>query len=368
MMTRMTRTRDGMETRNARVQEGRGCFFVPSSPCATIRRPRAETASRGCQDFPGPRAGLGATQPEVEGRVRQAEDARGHARVSPLGARPGDVRACLNALQMLSQEGRGLTMADVHGGGGGGAGRRISPCSARRVGSAPVRPRRQRRTRREARDALAACAQIASSAATRPSRGLVRKRALGAHAGFLHGEERARSPPSATRTYFAGARSSADTSTSSRTSRRRRWRARVRDQRARRGIPRLAAVVQDAPRPRAETRRPQGMGARRARVRGARRRVGPHLTETCSYLLSCVAPEIRPVAANFMKPHEAELLRATVSTMANAGLTYAAPVENQSFGALRGAHQVQLVLDPPVDRVCEFGAGVRDTRSRVRRR
>ena len=34
----------------------------------------------------------------------------------------GDIRACLNALQMINQEGKGLTLLDVDNGSGGGGG------------------------------------------------------------------------------------------------------------------------------------------------------------------------------------------------------------------------------------------------------
>ena len=275
----------------------------------------------------------------------------------------GDVRACLNALQMLSQEGRGLTMADVHGGGGGGAGEKDLTVQARGVWEALLSGHvANRRTRRETRDAHNAnlYAQIASFGDDETLLGACSKTCTRCVCRIPPWRRaRGRSPPSATRTYFA---------------------ARAFERGHFHLLPHVAssamavhACVTNAPaagyldwpqwskmnRVLAQRRDVIGGWARGARASaGLAAASDLTLTETCSYLLSCVAPEIRPVAANFMKPHEAELLRATVSTMANAGLTYAAPVENQSFGALRGAHQVQLVLDPPVDRVCEFGAGV----------
>ena len=82
--------------------------------------------------------------------------------------------------------------------------------------------------------------------------------------------------------------------------------------------------------------------------------------EIAPYVLTTIAPEIRPVSANFMKPHEASLLRSTASTMAQLGLTYAAPVEspNQSAqNAFRGVPQT-LQLEPAIDDLVLFGAGV----------
>jgi chromosome transmission fidelity protein 18 len=82
------------------------------------------------------------------------------------------------------------------------------------------------------------------------------------------------------------------------------------------------------------------------------------LCETVPYLLTAISPEIRPVSANFLKPEEARLMRNSVSTMVSHALTYAAPPEGGiPFGAFRGA-QVSMVLDPPVDRVVNFGSDV----------
>ena len=51
-------------------------------------------------------------------------------------------------------------------------------------------------------------------------------------------------------------------------------------------------------------------------------------------------------------------MRNSVSTMVSHALTYAAPPEGGiPFGAFRGA-QVSMVLDPPVDRVVNFGSDV----------
>ena len=275
----------------------------------------------------------------------------------------GDVRACLNALQMLSQEGRGLTMADVHGGGGGGAGEKDLTVQARGVWEALLSGHvANRRTRRETRDAHNAnlYAQIASFGDDETLLGGLFENV---HSVRMQDSSMAKSARA------LSAIGDADV-----------FRGRAFERGHFHLLPHVAssamavhACVTNAPaagyldwpqwskmhRVLAQRRDVLGGWARGARASaGLAAASDLTLTETCSYLLSCVAPEIRPVAANFMKPHEAELLRATVSTMANAGLTYAAPVENQSFGALRGAHQVQLVLDPPVDRVCEFGAGV----------
>ena len=82
------------------------------------------------------------------------------------------------------------------------------------------------------------------------------------------------------------------------------------------------------------------------------------LCETIPYLLTAIAPEVRPVAANFLRPDEAKLMRNSVSTMVAHGLSYAAPPEGGvPFGSFRGA-QASMVLDPPVDRVCAFGSDV----------
>lgn len=82
------------------------------------------------------------------------------------------------------------------------------------------------------------------------------------------------------------------------------------------------------------------------------------LCETIPYLLTAIAPEVRPVAANFLRPDEARLMRNSVSTMVSHGLSYAAPPEGGvPFGSFRGA-QASMVLDPPVDRVCAFGSDV----------
>ena len=82
------------------------------------------------------------------------------------------------------------------------------------------------------------------------------------------------------------------------------------------------------------------------------------LCETIPYLLTAIAPEVRPVAANFLRPDEAKLMRNSVSTMVSHGLSYAAPPEGGvPFGSFRGA-QASMVLDPPVDRVCAFGSDV----------
>ena len=136
---------------------------VCNDPYAPALRPLREVA----KIFRVPAPDSARLSPEVEGRVRQAEDARGHARAQrPLGTRRrGTFARASLALQMLSQEGRGLTMADVHGGGGGGAGEKDLTVQARGVWEALLSGHvANRRTRRETRDAHNAnlYAQIAS--------------------------------------------------------------------------------------------------------------------------------------------------------------------------------------------------------------
>jgi chromosome transmission fidelity protein 18 len=81
--------------------------------------------------------------------------------------------------------------------------------------------------------------------------------------------------------------------------------------------------------------------------------------EVTPFVLTAIAPEVRPVSCTFMKPHEARMLRQTVSTMAVLGLSYAAPAEEtkSSADAFRGA-PATFVLDPPIDALVMFGAGV----------
>ena len=83
--------------------------------------------------------------------------------------------------------------------------------------------------------------------------------------------------------------------------------------------------------------------------------------ELAPFLLTAIAPDIRPVSAQFMKPHEAQALRATVSTMASLGLSYAPPAEETRFSSrdgFRGGAPATLVLDPPIDELVLFGGGV----------
>ena len=78
-------------------------------------------------------------------------------------------------------------------------------------------------------------------------------------------------------------------------------------------------------------------------------------------LLAATTPELRPVAANFMKPHEAELMRDVVRTLAGFRLSFAPPPDDgASFGGgFRGQRGMEtLVMDPPIDQATSFGAGV----------
>ena len=356
--------RDG-NSKRARRKKGPGPLLRPivavcNDPYAPALRPLREVAK--IFRVPAPdSARLNQRLRDVCAKQKMPVDTRALSALSERAE--GDVRACLNALQMLSQEGRGLTMADVHGGGGGGAGEKDLTVQARGVWEALLSGHvANRRTRRETRDAHNAnlYAQIASFGDDETLLGGLFENV---HSVRLQDSSMAKSARA------LSAIGDADI-----------FRGRAFERGHFHLLPHVAssamavhACVTNAPAAgyldwpqwsKMNRVLAQRRDVIRGWARGARASAGLAaasdltLTETCSYLLSCVAPEIRPVAANFMKPHEAELLRATVSTMANAGLTYAAPVENQSFGALRGAHQVQLVLDPPVDRVCEFGAGV----------
>lgn len=77
------------------------------------------------------------------------------------------------------------------------------------------------------------------------------------------------------------------------------------------------------------------------------------------HLLTAIAPEVRPVAANFLKPHEATALRDAVATMVSHGLSFVPPpagAEGQ-YSSFRGAPSA-YVLEPPVDKLVSFGDGV----------
>ena len=244
--------RDG-NSKRARRKKGPGLLLRPivavcNDPYAPALRPLREVAK--IFRVPAPdSARLNQRLRDVCAKQKMPADTRALSALSERAE--GDVRACLNALQMLSQEGRGLTMADVHGGGGGGAGEKDLTVQARGVWEALLSGHvANRRTRRETRDAHNAnlYAQIASFGDDETLLGGLFENVHSVrHAGFLHGEERARAlrhrrrgrisrarvrartlpPPPARRVVGDGG-------------------ARVRDQRARRGIPRLAAVVQDA--------------------------------------------------------------------------------------------------------------------------
>ena len=359
--------RGGGGSKRARRKKGPGPLLRPiiavcNDPYAPALRPLREVAK--IFRVPAPNsARLNQRLRDVCAKQKMPADTRALSALSERAE--GDVRACLNALQMLSQEGRGLTMADVHGGvgGGGGAGEKDLTVQARGVWEALLSGHvANRRTRRETRDAHNAnlYAQIASFGDDETLLGGLFENV---HSVRLQDSSMAKSARA------LSAIGDADI-----------FRGRAFERGHFHLLPHVAssamavhACVSNAPAAgyldwpqwsKMNRVHAQRRDVIRGWARGARASAGlaaasdTTLTETASYLLSCVAPEIRPVAANFMKPHEAELLRATVSTMANAGLTYAAPAENQSFGAFRGAHQAQLVLDPPVDRVCEFGAGV----------
>ena len=85
------------------------------------------------------------------------------------------------------------------------------------------------------------------------------------------------------------------------------------------------------------------------------------LADVIPYLLTTIAPEVRPVAVNFMKPAERELAQGAVETMASYALTYEEPPAGteaaSSAFAFRGATS-NYVLDPPIETLCAFGGGV----------
>ena len=97
------------------------------------------------------------------------------------------------------------------------------------------------------------------------------------------------------------------------------------------------------------------------------------LVDVVPHLLTAVAPEVRPVAANFLKPHEAEAMRTAVDTMVSHGLSFVPPPaggpdDPSSFIAAfaRTAGGPALVLDPPLDHLVRFGGGVKGVTTGVR--
>ena len=314
----------------------------------------------------------------LNGRLREVCAKRGmRADTRALGylaeRAEGDVRACLNALQMLNREGKSLTLADVESRGGDGgavAGEKDVAVQARSLWqtllSGHISNKRTRRASRESHvsrlhstcasfgdDALLLdglfenvhSAKFQDASMSKSARALS---ALGDGDVFCH---RAR----AKQQFFL-------------------------NQHVVSCAMRVHACVNNAPSVTAFLEWPQGGKVRREATRrrfvarawaaSAKPRRGSSLAvlsdatlacELAPFLLTAIAPDIRPVSAQFMKPHEAQALRATVSTMASLGLSYAPPAEETRFSSrdgFRGGAPATLVLDPPIDELVLFGGGV----------
>ena len=81
------------------------------------------------------------------------------------------------------------------------------------------------------------------------------------------------------------------------------------------------------------------------------------VTETLPYLNTILAPELRSVGTSFMTEEEKSKLADVVSLMRAQGLSYkpsASKYNNESWRAAANS----LVLQPPVDDLVKFGAGV----------
>jgi chromosome transmission fidelity protein 18 len=316
----------------------------------------------------------------LNGRLREVCAKRGmRADTRALGylaeRAEGDVRACLNALQMLNREGKSLTLADVEqrgetSGGGGVAGEKDVAVQARTLWntllSGHISNKRTRRASRESHVSSlhATCASFGDdgllvdglfenvhaakfqdASMSKSARALS---ALGDGDLFCH---KARS----TQQFFL-------------------------NQHVVSCAMRVHACVNNAPSVTAFLEWPQGGKVRREAtrrrfaakawaasakpLRGYSLAVLSDATLACElvpFLLTAIAPDIRPVSAQFMKPHEAQALRATVSTMASVGLSYAPPAEETKYASrdsFRGGAPTTLVLDPPIDELVLFGGGV----------
>jgi len=304
----------------------------------------------------------------LNGRLRDVCAARGvPADTRALGAlserTEGDVRACLNTLQMLSQEGRGLTLVDVTG---GGAGDKDSTVQARGVWASLLSGHvANKRTRKETREAHTAALysqcisfgdnellmgglfenihsiRLADTSLAKSVRAL---RALGdadviQRAGFARGHFHllpyVTSSAMAVHACVSNAPASGFLE----------W-------------PQGGKVAREATRTKAVLR---GWAASARACSNLATASDEVLTQTVPHLLTAIAPEVRPVAANFLKPHEAEAMRNAVATMVSHGLSFVAPPAGADgqfqYSSFRGA-PTALVLDPPVDQIATFGAGV----------
>ena len=314
----------------------------------------------------------------LNGRLREVCAKRGmRADTRALGhlaeRSEGDVRACLNALQMLNQEGKSLTLADVESDStsaetrGAASGEKDLTVQARALWrtllSGHISNKRTRKASREAhqRHLGSMCQSFGDDAL------LLDGAFENVHGAKFQDASMAKSARA------LAALGDGDLFSS---------RARAKQQfflspHVIDSAMRVHACVNNAPSVTAFLEWPQGGKVRREATRrralarswaaSARPNRGHSLAvasdatlacELAPFVLTAIAPDIRPVSAQFMKPHEAAALRATVRVMASLGLTYEPPAEaSRGADAFRGA-PASLALDPPIDELVMFGGGV----------
>ena len=290
----------------------------------------------------------------------------------------GDVRACLNTLQMLSQEGRGLKLADVTGGGGGASGggggsvgEKDLTVQARGVWdsllSGHIANKRTRKETREAHNAslysqcisfgdnelmmgglfenihsirLQDTSMVKSVRALRAIADADVMQSAGYNRGQFHLSPYVTSSAMAVHACVSNAPAAGYLE----------W-------------PQGGKVAREAARTKAMLK---GWAAGHHSTGKAcpTLAVAPDevLNEVVPHLLTAIAPEVRPVAANFLKPHEASALRDAVATMVSHGLSFIPPPagadgSNGQYSSFRGA-PTSFVLDPPVDKLVNYGGGV----------
>jgi chromosome transmission fidelity protein 18 len=92
-----------------------------------------------------------------------------------------------------------------------------------------------------------------------------------------------------------------------------------------------------------------------------RRSIAEDVTQTLPHLNTIIAPELRSVGTSFMSTDEKIKLEHIVNLMRAQGLSYKAPESKfeQSWRAAANA----LVLDPPIDDFVKFGGGVEALKS-----
>ena len=81
------------------------------------------------------------------------------------------------------------------------------------------------------------------------------------------------------------------------------------------------------------------------------------VTETLPFLNTLIAPELRSVSSTYMNEDEKQRLQSTVSLMRAQGLNYKPAVAKYGEQSWRAAASA-LVLDPPIDDFTKFGGGV----------